>query len=75
MDKYYEYIENRFKYLRELTREELLKEKEEFEEELYDIETREVPSQAKTEREHDKYYAEEKLLYINNLLGVNKKRR
>lgn len=74
MDKYNEYVENRFKYLKELSNEELLKEKEELEEELYDIENREVPSQAKTERENDKYYAEEKLWYINNLLKENKRK-
>lgn len=72
MDKYHEYIENRFKYLKELTKEELLKEKEELEEELNDIETIKVPSQ---ERENDKHYALEKLSYINSLLGVNKKIR
>lgn len=63
-----EYVENRFKYLREYSIDELLKEKQELEEELEDIATREIPSQARTERENDKYYAEEKLNYVNNIL-------
>lgn len=75
MDKYYEYIENTFGYLKDKTINELEEEKAELEEELYDIETREIPEQAKTERETDKHNAEKKLLYIDNLLGVNTKRR
>ncbi len=68
MDKYYEYIENRFGYFKKYTYEKLLKEKEELEEELYDIETREHPSQGKTDRINDEFFAKAKLRYINNIL-------
>ena len=75
MDKYYKYIKNRFGDLKDKTINELEEEKAELEEELKDIETREIPEQAKTERETDKHYAEEKLSYINSLLEVKTKRR
>lgn len=75
MDKYDEYVENRFKYLRELTQEELEKEQKELKEELKDIKESEFPRQAKTERENDEYYIEEKLAYIDNLLNQSNKRR
>ncbi len=69
-----EYVENRFKYLREYSIDELLKEKQELEDELYEIETRTIPNQARTEVETDKYYAEEKLDYVNSLLKERRKR-